>query len=170
MPTLNQQRTHKYIAARQQHPAWLLLASRRAPLVLANTTQIHQVIMNLGINAAHAMRAHGGKLSVRLHQRFVDHALAAELGAQRAKAEGEAQTISDLLVGDVWLCSGQSNMEYPLRRVLAGERDADPLCAALNAECSLIIETLLAALVDPESLRPLLELAAQQAAESDPPQ
>ena len=57
-----------------------------------------------------------------------------------------------------------------LRRVLAGERDADPLCAALNAECSLIIETLLAALVDPESLRPLLELAAQQAAESDPPQ
>jgi CheY-like chemotaxis protein len=52
---------------------------RRAPLVLANTTQIHQVIMNLGINAAHAMRAHGGKLSVRLHQRFVDHALAAEL-------------------------------------------------------------------------------------------
>ena len=35
MPTLNQQRTHKYIAARQQHPAWLLLASRRAPLVLS---------------------------------------------------------------------------------------------------------------------------------------
>ena len=35
MATLNQQRTHKYIAARQQHPAWLLLASRRAPLVLS---------------------------------------------------------------------------------------------------------------------------------------
>ena len=35
MPTLNQQRTHQYIAARQQHPAWLLLASRRAPLVLS---------------------------------------------------------------------------------------------------------------------------------------
>ncbi len=35
MPTLDQQRTHKYIAARQQHPAWLLLASRRAPLMLS---------------------------------------------------------------------------------------------------------------------------------------
>ena len=35
MPSLNQQRTHKYIAARQQHPAWLLLASRRAPLMLS---------------------------------------------------------------------------------------------------------------------------------------
>ena len=35
MPSLTQQRTHKYIAARQQHPAWLLLAARRAPLVLS---------------------------------------------------------------------------------------------------------------------------------------
>ena len=31
----SQQRTHKYIHARQQHPAWLLLASRRAPLMLS---------------------------------------------------------------------------------------------------------------------------------------
>jgi len=35
MLTLSQQRTQKYIAARQQHPAWLLLASRRAPLALS---------------------------------------------------------------------------------------------------------------------------------------
>lgn len=35
MPSLPQQRTQKYIAARQQHPAWLLLASRRAPLMLS---------------------------------------------------------------------------------------------------------------------------------------
>lgn len=35
MTSLNQQRTHKYIQARQQHPAWLLLASRRAPLMLS---------------------------------------------------------------------------------------------------------------------------------------
>ncbi|MBO9711011.1 MAG: sialate O-acetylesterase, partial [Caulobacter sp.] len=32
-----------------------------------------------------------------------------------ARSGGEQQTLSDLLVGDVWLCSGQSNMEYPLR-------------------------------------------------------
>jgi sialate O-acetylesterase len=41
-----------------------------------------------------------------------------------AQAGGERQTLSDLLVGDVWLCSGQSNMEYPLRRALGGEAEA----------------------------------------------
>jgi len=41
-----------------------------------------------------------------------------------AQAGGERHTISDLLVGDVWLCSGQSNMEYPLRRSLNGEAEA----------------------------------------------
>lgn len=41
-----------------------------------------------------------------------------------AQADGDSQTISDLLVGDVWLCSGQSNMEYPLRRSLGGEVEA----------------------------------------------
>lgn len=40
------------------------------------------------------------------------------------QAGGERQAISDLLVGDVWLCSGQSNMEYPLRRSLNGEAEA----------------------------------------------
>ncbi len=39
-------------------------------------------------------------------------------------AGAETQTVSDLLVGDVWLCSGQSNMEYPLRRALQGEAEA----------------------------------------------
>lgn len=33
--SLGQQRTEKYLHARQQHPAWLLLASRRAPLMLS---------------------------------------------------------------------------------------------------------------------------------------
>ena len=28
---------------------------------------------------------------------------------------------NDIMVGDVWLCSGQSNMEYPLRRALNGD-------------------------------------------------
>lgn len=66
--------------------------------------------------------------------------------------------------------NGWTALVTALRQVLAGERDADLLCDPLDAEDSLIVETLLAALADPESLRPLLELAAQQAAESDPPQ
>jgi len=35
----------------------------------------------------------------------------------------ERQTISDLLMGDVWLCSGQSNMEMPLRRIMNGDNE-----------------------------------------------
>lgn len=31
---------------------------------------------------------------------------------------GEEKNIRDILVGDVWMCSGQSNMELPMRRVL----------------------------------------------------
>lgn len=39
-------------------------------------------------------------------------------------ASGGTAEASDLLVGDVWLCSGQSNMEWPVRRSLNGEDEA----------------------------------------------
>jgi len=32
-------------------------------------------------------------------------------------AAGEKISISDILIGEVWLCSGQSNMELPMQRV-----------------------------------------------------
>lgn len=35
MATLNQQRTQKYLHDRYQHPAWMLLAARRGPLILS---------------------------------------------------------------------------------------------------------------------------------------
>lgn len=38
----------------------------RAPVVLADTTQVHQVVMNLCTNAAHAMRHRPGRLTVVL--------------------------------------------------------------------------------------------------------
>jgi PAS domain S-box-containing protein len=40
------------------------------PTVLADTTQIHQILMNLGTNAWHAMKDRGGKFKVRV-ERFV---------------------------------------------------------------------------------------------------
>ncbi len=45
------------------------------PAVLCDTAQIHQVIMNLGTNAAHAMRARGGVLSVELEPVLPDGTL-----------------------------------------------------------------------------------------------
>jgi CheY-like chemotaxis protein len=47
-----------------------------APLVLANESQLHQVMVNLCTNAAHAMREGGGVLSVGLSAVDVDEALA----------------------------------------------------------------------------------------------
>ncbi len=39
------------------------------PLVLADPTQIHQILINLCTNAAHAMREHGGTLRIDLRER-----------------------------------------------------------------------------------------------------
>jgi sialate O-acetylesterase len=40
-----------------------------------------------------------------------------------AGSAGERRTIGDLLIGDVYLCSGQSNMELPVARTLNAERE-----------------------------------------------
>lgn len=42
-----------------------------------------------------------------------------------AVAGGHRQTVSDVLAGDVWLCSGQSNMEMPTSRVINGAGEAE---------------------------------------------
>ncbi|MEF2144039.1 MAG: transporter substrate-binding domain-containing protein [Desulfovibrionaceae bacterium] len=41
------------------------------PIVLADPTQVHQVLMNLCTNAAHAMETKGGKLSLALHSKEI---------------------------------------------------------------------------------------------------
>ena len=48
-----------------------------APAVLADTAQIHQILMNLGTNAWHAMKDRPGRLQVKLEQCEVDEAHAA---------------------------------------------------------------------------------------------
>jgi sialate O-acetylesterase len=49
-----------------------------------------------------------------------------------ARSGSEVQKLGDVLLGDVWLCSGQSNMEYPLSRVTNG-----PTVVAGSADPSL---------------------------------
>jgi sialate O-acetylesterase len=51
-------------------------------------------------------------------------------------AGGTSRSVHDILVGDVWLCSGQSNMEFPVRRTLEGDTEvansANPRIRLLN--------------------------------------
>jgi signal transduction histidine kinase/ActR/RegA family two-component response regulator len=48
-----------------------------APVVLADATQVHQVLMNLGTNAWHAMKDRAGRLQLRLEKFEIDPGLAA---------------------------------------------------------------------------------------------
>ncbi|WP_152541012.1 sialate O-acetylesterase [Luteimonas huabeiensis] len=52
------------------------------------------------------------------------------------RAGGATQTVRDLLVGDVWLCSGQSNMELPVWRSL------DARAEIANADHAAVIRLL----------------------------
>jgi two-component system cell cycle sensor histidine kinase/response regulator CckA len=49
-------------------------------VVIADATEIHQVIMNLGTNAAHAMRKNGGRLTYELNSADLTAEQAARLG------------------------------------------------------------------------------------------
>ncbi|WP_053843661.1 DUF3375 domain-containing protein [Paracidovorax avenae] len=67
MPSIDQQRTHKYIHARQQHPAWLLLASRRAPLMLSCLDALFEHQRD-GVPFDHAVQALTDMLAAHANQ------------------------------------------------------------------------------------------------------
>ncbi len=51
---------------------------------------------------------------------------------------------------------GWTNLVTAIRRILAGERDADALCDSLDLEDSMIVETIIQGLADPSTLADLL--------------
>jgi len=57
-------------------------------------------------------------------------------GTPTAGGAEEAVALEDVLVGDVWVASGQSNMEFPLRRASTAETD---LPNAANARIRLLM-------------------------------
>ena len=64
------------------------------PAVLGNATQLHQVVMNLGTNACHAMRDRPGQLRVQLEACDVDEPLSRQL-ADIAPGAFVRLTVSD---------------------------------------------------------------------------
>ncbi|WP_225205011.1 sialate O-acetylesterase [Novosphingobium huizhouense] len=73
--------------------------------------------------------------------RFAARAASAQGVALTVTSAGARAQASDLLVGDVWLCSGQSNMEFPLARALNGAievaRSGDPALRLLQVPKAL---------------------------------
>lgn len=53
---------------------------------------------------------------------------------------GEEKKLDDILIGDVWICSGQSNMELPIARVMDQYPDEIKTCANPKIRTFKIIE------------------------------
>ena len=64
---------------------------------------------------------------------FPPHAAGERLTLEVMTAAGTGQRVDDILVGDVWLCSGQSNMEFEVARALnPGNEIAGPHSPAIR--------------------------------------
>ncbi len=79
-------------------PPWVQVTHRiapRLPAVEADPTQMHQVVMNLCTNAAHAIGESTGELSLSLHCRELDAEAAVREGLPPAPGEFLCLTVSD---------------------------------------------------------------------------
>ncbi len=117
---------------------WLgVLAAGRADVTLAPLFQDHAVLQRDQPLPVWGHATPGEHVSVTFHDQTVGATAAADgrwmvyLAAVPASAEPaelvvtgkNTITVKDVLVGEVWLASGQSNMEWPLHSAADGERE-----------------------------------------------
>jgi len=91
-----------------------MVMQRNRPLEIWGQAQPgDQVTVNMGGESRAARADAAGRWAVTLPARRAGgpHVLTARTATRQ-------QTVSDVLVGDVWLCSGQSNMEWAVRNTL----------------------------------------------------
>lgn len=128
---------------------WLVAAGaqaqeRAAPPLLADVFQNHAVLQRGGLVPIWGVARRGATITVTLGGQSgqaqagsdgrwrVDVPAPAAGGPYMLTAQtgDQIQTVTDILIGDVWLCSGQSNMEFGLRQVTNAETEvansADP--------------------------------------------
>lgn len=78
-----------------------------------------QVTVKFGDQSKTATAADSGKWMVKLD------AMKANAKGQSLSVSGSSKVaLTDVLVGEVWICSGQSNMEWPLRASLNAKEEA----------------------------------------------
>jgi len=91
---------------------------RDKPIVLTGTASPGERLTVSFAGASHAISADP---SGRWTAQFAPLAAGGPYRIEISGASGASASADDVMVGDVWLCSGQSNMEYPLRRALNGD-------------------------------------------------
>lgn len=98
------------------------VVQRNRPVTVTGTADPgERVALTMAGQSATATADRSGRWSARLS------ALPAG-GPYRLDVRGKGSatvTADDVMVGDVWLCSGQSNMEYPLSRALNGPGEVE---------------------------------------------
>ncbi|MBU0556392.1 MAG: sialate O-acetylesterase [Alphaproteobacteria bacterium] len=104
------------------------IIQRDAPITISGTARPQErITAQLGEQRATATADAHGAFSLHFPPRSASDA---PLTLRVTGADGSATLVQDLLVGDVWLCSGQSNMEFPVERGLNGsmvaQRADDP--------------------------------------------
>lgn len=101
-------------------PVWTdhAVIQRAAPIIIVGKAGPQERIFGeLGDQQAVATAGADGAFTLT----FAPQATAsAPLTLRVSGADGSATEVRDLAIGDVWLCSGQSNMEYPIERALNG--------------------------------------------------
>ena len=107
------------LAAPQLAPVWTdhAVVQRDEPIVVQGTAAAGSTVeVTLGAETKRPRAGADGRFSAE----FAPRPASAEPIALRATDSSGTATVSDILVGDVWLCSGQSNMEFPVERGLNG--------------------------------------------------
>ncbi|MDR6114460.1 MULTISPECIES: sialate O-acetylesterase [unclassified Sphingomonas] len=92
---------------------------RDRPIIVEGTADAgERVKVTLGGNSADATADRQGRWRATLPAMAAG---GAALTLTATGQDGATDAMDDLLIGDVWLCSGQSNMEYPTKQALNGE-------------------------------------------------
>lgn len=98
------------------------VVQRGVPILIRGTAAAGE---QLAVNFAGASEQATADSKGTWQATFPAHAAGGPYSIEITGSDGTAKSV-DIMVGDVWLCSGQSNMEYPLPRAMGyGEAQAE---------------------------------------------
>ena len=97
-----------------------MVVQRGQPVVISGTADPRETVT--GILGGETVRARAGANGA-FTLTFAAHDASEAPLALQVDAKSGSLALRDILVGDVYLCSGQSNMEYPVKRALNSERE-----------------------------------------------